>query len=419
MSEHVDFYLSELNLKKTSWLADLQKEGLNSLKKLGFPTRTHENWKYTEVTKLLDKRFTESTAKQSSIEKTTLPALGIEIKFHNGLLLNEDELATKLPKGLKVQSLEQALQSDADKIKPFLGQALAVEHGFQALNTAKLDKGLVIFVAAGTEIKEPLVISYWQDEENQLVNNRCLIVAEDASKATIIEYYHGKADCCYLTNTVTEVFTQQNAHIEHYKIQNESKAAFHIGHIAVKEYAKSQFNSHSLSLGGKLVRSDLSIDLLEERAGCLLNGIYAPGENQHVDHHTKVNHLVPHCESEQDYKGVLKDNSRAVFNGIVYVAKNAVQTRAKQQNKNLLLAKGAEVDTKPQLEIFADDVVCTHGATVGQLDEDALFYLATRGIDKAEASRYLVNAFSEANLAMITNSALKEWMTHLLNEQLS
>uniref|UniRef100_UPI00260D9DA4 Fe-S cluster assembly protein SufD n=1 Tax=uncultured Legionella sp. TaxID=210934 RepID=UPI00260D9DA4 len=198
----------------------------------------------------------------------------------------------------------------------------------------------------------------------------------------------------------------------------ESKSAYHLGHIAVKQEESSQFASHSLSLGGKLVRSDLSLYLQEERAHCLMNGIYAPAEGQHVDHHTTVHHLVPECSSEQDYKGILTGHSRAVFNGKVIVAKDAQHTDAKQQNKNLLLSANAEIDTKPQLEIFADDVVCSHGATVGQLDEEALFYLATRGIGRLDASRYLIHAFAQNNLRLIPHRDLADWMGQLLTQQL-
>ncbi len=179
-----------------------------------------------------------------------------------------------------------------------------------------------------------------------------------------------------------------------------------MGIYPLNNRAAAEFASHSLSLGGKLTRSDISIHLQEELAQCLMNGIYAPGEGQHVDHHTSVYHLVPNCQSEQDYKGILNGHSRAVFNGKVYVAKEAQHTDAKQQNKNLLLSAQAEIDTKPQLEIFADDVFCSHGATVGQLDEEALFYLATRGIGHLEATHYLLQAFANENLGLIPHNRI-------------
>jgi Fe-S cluster assembly protein SufD len=247
---------------------------------------------------------------------------------------------------------------------------------------------------------------------------RNLIIAEAGSSASIIEDYQGDLNTRYFTNTITEVSLAADAKITHYKIQRESKLAYHIGHIAVKQAANSQFESHSFSIGGKLVRSDITIGLHESGAHCLMNGVYAPADMQHMDHHTVVTHEVPSCSSEQDYKGILSGQSRAVFNGQVIVVKDAQHTVAKQQNKNLLLSANAEIDTKPQLDIFADDVVCTHGATVGQLDEEALFYLAARGIGRVEANRYLVQAFASENLKKFANIELADWLSTLLNQQL-
>lgn len=225
-------------------------------------------------------------------------------------------------------------------------------------------------------------------------------------------------DSCYMTNGITELFIGSKAQVGHYKIQRESKQAFHFSHLAVQQSAASQLASQVVSLGGQLVRSDLSIALQEEQAQCFMNGIYMPTQGQHIDHHTTVNHLVPNCSSEQDYKGVLQGKARAVFNGKVIVAKNAQHTVAKQQNKNILLSARAEINTKPQLEIFADDVICSHGATVGQLDEEALFYLATRGIDRLEATRYLIHAFTQANLRAIPEQRFATWIDQLLTQQL-
>jgi Fe-S cluster assembly protein SufD len=278
--------------------------------------------------------------------------------------------------------------------------------------------GVFIYIPQRVRIEEPIALSHLQNQMNQAIHLRHLIIAEAGSQATIIEDYTGVEGCSYLTNTVTEVCLGGSAHLTHYKIQRESKAAFHIGHLSVQQGAHSHFASHSLSLGGMVVRSDISIYLQEKNAHCLMNGIYAPSEGQHVDHHTTVHHLMPDCSSEQDYKGILNGRSRAVFNGKVKVAKDAQHTNAQQQNKNLLLSPNAEIDTKPQLEIFADDVVCSHGATVGQLDEEALFYLATRGIDRMEASHYLINAFAENNLRLIPDRKLADWMGHLLIQQL-
>jgi Fe-S cluster assembly protein SufD len=421
MNETLEFYQEQTKnrLSTLPWLAHMQKEAAADLKRCGFPTRHNEEWKYTQVEALLKQNFLHRNSVTAlEILKTSDLPVKHQLLMQNGVLLGEKELASKLPAGVLILSLSSALVLHPELIKPHLGTILQQEHGFHYLNTALIESGLFIFIPKGVCIEEPIAITHIQDEANQAIYLRHLIIAEAQSQATIIEEYCGEDECNYLTNTVTEAFLGEGAELTHYKIQRESNAAFHLGHLAVKQSAHSQFASHSLNLGGKLVRSDISMYLQEEHAHCLMNGIYAPTEGQHVDHHTTVHHLVPNCTSDQDYKGILKGHSRAVFNGKVIVAKDAQHTDAKQQNKNLLLSANAEIDTKPQLEIFADDVVCSHGATVGQLDEEALFYLATRGIGRLEASQYLIHAFAQNNLLLIPHRKLADWMGDLLTQQL-
>ncbi|CEK09965.1 Fe-S cluster assembly protein SufD [Legionella hackeliae] len=419
MSEVLDFYQKQAKegLSSIPWVAELQEKGLRELTYYGFPTRHNEDWKYTVVDALLQQQFLSPQATQTEASIISDIPGKHQILIQNGQISGINELGKQLPSTVLIQPLFQALAQHEDKIKPYFNQLLKQEHGFHALNTAMLHTGVVIYVPAGLIIEEPIVLSHWQDKE-QAVHSRHLIIVGEGSDVTVVENYHGAEQSSYFTNTITEIWTAKDAKLTHYKIQRESKAAYHIGHIFVQQEENSQFNSHSLSLGGKLVRSDISLYLNKERAQCLMNGIYAPTEGQHIDHHTTVHHLVPNCHSEQDYKGILAGRSRAVFNGKVVVAKNAQHTEAKQQNKNLLLSAQAEIDTKPQLEIFADDVICTHGATVGQLDEDALFYLATRGINKHEASSYLIHAFAADNLRLVPHRELAEWMGTLLTQQL-
>lgn len=420
MSDVLEFYQEQAKsgLSTQPWIAELQAKGLQALSDKGFPTRHTEDWKYTLVDTLLQQRFIAPAAQEASNPVASDIPLTRKLYLSNGQVLGLDELAKQLPPGVIVQSLAQAIEQGSEQLKSFLGKNLKIEHGFQALNTAMLGCGIFIYIPAEVIIEEPLVLSHWQDKPNQAIYSRHLIIADKGSQATIVEEYRGAEQCSYFTNTLTEVYVASKAKLSHYKIQREGKAAYHIGHLAVEQASKSQFDSHSLSLGGRLVRSDIQFNLQEEEAQCLMNGIYAPTEGQHIDHHTLVNHLVPNCLSEQDYKGIMTGHSRAVFNGKVIVAKDAQHTQAKQQNKNLLLSSSAEIDTKPQLEIFADDVICTHGATVGQLDEEALFYLATRGIGRAEASAYLIHAFAAENLRMVPHAGLAAWMTTLLDQQL-
>lgn len=420
MSEILEFYQQQVqqSLSNVPWLAQLQSQALKTLQQRGFPSRHNEEWKYTSVDALLKQPFSSNEPKASAQPNASDLPIKNQITIHNGTVLGVDELVKSLPKGVLVLPLAVAVREHADLVRPYLSHILQPEHGFHALNTALLHCGIVIYIPKDVCIEEPIVLNHIQDQPQHAVHPRHLIIAEHSSQATFIEDYRGVEDCAYFTNTISEIFVGTHAHLTHYKIQRESKKAFHLGHTAVKQSACSHFSSHSLNLGAALARGDINILLQAEQAHCLMNGIYAPTEGQHVDHHTTVHHLVPNCSSEQDYKGILKGRSKAVFNGKVIVAKDAQHTAAKQQNKNLLLSANAEINTKPQLEIFADDVVCSHGATVGQLDEEALFYLATRGIDKLEASQYLIHAFAEDNLRLIPNRELADWMSHLLTQQL-
>ncbi len=419
MNECLDFYKKQVKagFSTIPWVAEIQAKGLRQLAYYGFPSKQDEEWKYTAVDKLLQQRF--SPIKAESYSKQQIPNLVLEadININNGEVILSPS-AKYLPKSAFILPLEQVMDDHAELIKPYLDTILLSTHGFHALNTAFLQSGVVIYLPENSCIEEPIVLSHWQDQSNQAVYTRHLIIAGAHSKATIVEDYQGEEGCSYFNNTVTEVFLGAYAELTHYKIQRESKQAYHIGHLAVKQSAASQFNSHSVSVGGKLVRSDSSFFLTEEQASCLLNGIYAPANGQHIDHHTVVNHLVPNCSSEQDYKGILNAASRAVFNGKVVVAKDAQRSQAQQQNKNLLLSSKAEINTKPQLDIFADDVICTHGATVGQLDEEAIFYLATRGLAKEDAVRYLIQAFTADNLRLIPHQGLAEWIGKLVTQQL-
>ncbi|WP_131781328.1 Fe-S cluster assembly protein SufD [Legionella gresilensis] len=423
MSEIFEFYQEQAKASSLPepWLASLQREALNDFSHYGFPSRKNEEWKYTSLDPFMQQRFYNSLKSGSGSQNKAqdLLPLGHQLVICDGQIINNlHEFEQQLPKGMLVLPLLEAVNQHADKVKPYLAQLLKHEHGFHALNTAILQTGVFIYLPKGVCLTEPLVLAHWQSKQEQAVYPRHLIVAEPESEATIIETFNGQENLNYLTNVITEIALAQKAKLVHYKIQNESKAALHIGHLAVKQAKQSHFESHSISVGGRLVRSDISISLEEEQAQCLMNGLYLPRDNQHMDHHTTVSHHVPSCQSNQDYKGVLAGRSRAVFNGKVIVAKDAQHSEARQQNKNLLLSAQAEVDTKPQLEIFANDVICTHGATVGQLDEDALFYMASRGISCEQANRYLIQAFVTENLNRIPHSKMREWIANLINTQL-
>lgn len=411
MQSALDFYLSLPKL-----IADLpQVEGLRrqaqaAFESFGFPTRQHEDWKYSDTDAFSKMRF-ELSQSCHAPKNDSFPRMPTYLM--SGEVLNPPVL----PEGVIILPWAEALLLHAEKIAPVLGRILKDRHGFHAQNTAMLSMGLFIYLPKNTCLEAPLRLVNWQYEEKGSYL-RHLVLLEEGATLTLVEDYQGHDETAYYTNVVTEVHLHAHASFKHYKVLREGSKAYHIGQLAVKQEAYSSFETHSFALGGQWVRSDVDIQLQGQHASCMMNGIYMTRENQHLDHHTKVQHQVPHCTSYQDYKGLVTGGSRVVFNGIVHVSQGALKTVAHQSNKNLLLAKNAEVDTKPQLEIYADDVVCTHGATVGQLDDEALFYLEARGISADEARSFLMRAFVEANLQKIGHVDLSSWMTRLLNQQM-
>lgn len=416
MNEVINFYHQQASLDSApSWLKQLKSEALSEFEQKGFPNRFDEEWKYTRIDGLLKNSFLKDYSALQAAVKMDLP-IHHSLVINNGCVVGYEQLVKNLPAGVVVQPLVVALRERPQLLEQYLGSVLKSEHGFHFLNTAMLECGVFIYLPKKVIINEPLALIHAQGQNNNAVYLRHLIVAEEGSSATIIEDYQGLENTRYLTSSITEIVLGAHSNLTHFKIQRESKLAYHIAHVAVKQAQSSTFLNHSLSLGGLLARSDLAIFLNEEHAHCLMNGIYAPHEAQLMDHHTTVFHQAPNCSSEQDYKGILNGASQAIFNGKVIVAQDAQHTCAKQQNKNILLSSKAEVNTKPQLEIFADDVSCSHGATVGQLDEEALFFLATRGIDRQSAIHYLIHAFTQNNLNLIAESKLADFIEQLLTQ---
>ncbi len=410
MQSALEFYLEQQ--KKCSRFPSLEglcSEALDQFKTQGFPTRSDEDWKYTSTADFCSTRFlNDNTAgdfDSSSNVFSSLPTYTMR-----GELVSE----ALLPAGVIVTSWANALDLHAEKIAPYLGKILKTQHGFLSQNTAMLSQGVFIYVPKSIVVDLPLRLlnAPLKDGARYI---RHLVVLEEGASLSVVEDYQGTNDVAYYTNTVTEAYLHAHASLKHYKIQREGRKAYHVGHLAVVQKAHAVLESHSFALGGAWVRSDIEIQLEESHATCSMNGIYMTSDKQHLDHHTKVHHHVPFCSSYQDYKGLIAGASRVVFNGIVDVRPFAVGTVAHQSNKNLLLSRNAEVDTKPQLEIDADDVICTHGATVGQLDADALFYLEARGIPQEEARYLLMRAFVEENLQKMGRPEWSQWMSDLLN----
>ena len=315
----------------------------------------------------------------------------------------------------------EAFDGHAEALAPFFRQKFpGSEQGFAAMNTAFADDGAVIEIAADTEAERPIELLFVStaEEDPVAVHPRVLIRAGERSRATIIEHYVGLDDARNLTNAVTEASLDRGARVAHYRVQRESRKGFHIGSLHVDQAGESRFEQHNVNIGGQLVRTDINAALNDEGAETLYNGLYLANGRQHVDTHTRINHNVPNTTSEEAYRGILDEHARGVFNGRVYVAPHAQKTAAYQSNDNLLLSGKAEIDTKPELEIYADDVVCTHGATVGQLDTRALFYLRSRGVDHETARGLLLYAFAEASIERMELEGLRNWLQGFVIQEL-
>lgn len=397
-----------------AWLKEIRRSAMGDFERLDFPTMKNEDWHFTNVGPIAEKVF--SPAKQGGeISETVLDRIAfgqesIRIVFVNGRL-SLDTYQGDLPDGLTIVNLAQEISAESQILQRHFGQLAGAESAaFTALNTALATDGAVIVIAANTVIDKPIHLMFISDSgaENASVQTRNLIFAERQSQCTVIESYTGVGGDNYFTNAVTEVFVAEGARVSHYKLQTEARNAFHVGTIQVHQKRDSRYESFSFATGGKLARTNIYTTLAGEASEAVLNGLYMCDGSQHIDHQTRIEHVAPNCPSHELYKGILDGNSHGVFNGKVYVHPEAQKTDGKQSNNNLLLSDGARVDTKPQLEIFADDVKCTHGATVGRIDELALFYMRSRGIGPAQAKRLLTYAFAADVLEKIELESLKE-----------
>jgi Fe-S cluster assembly protein SufD len=330
-----------------------------------------------------------------------------QLVFINGVFDPALSSTGGLKAKVRVESLATAIESGAGSVEQNLGRIAAFEqHAFTALNTAFIADGAFIELANDAVVEEPIHLVFVSGGEG-VSHPRNLIVAGQHSRATVIESYVSLRESSYFTNAVTEIVVGEGAHLDHYKLQRENESAFHVGTVQAREARDSQLHSFSFAVGGALARTNIYTSLDGDAATCTLNGLYLTDGTQHIDNQTSIEHIAPNCPSHEVYKGVLDNRSHGVFNGKVYVHPEAQKTDGKQSNNNLLLSPNARVDTKPQLEIFADDVKCTHGATVGRLDELAMFYLNSRGIGAETARTLLTYAFAADVLATIELEPLK------------
>ena len=399
------------------WLKRFRAEGIQSFETLGFPTMKDEDWHFTSVSPIADRVF--HSAKPGTISRETLERLGLArlegltLVFVNGVFspdLSVSE-AERVGSGISIESLSTAIRRGGDNsLQNEIGSAATnTSSAFTALNSALFTDGALIRIADNANLEGTVDLVFVSTENADSVSHvRNLIVAGRNCRATIVESYVSTGDIAYFTNAVTEVLLSDGARVNHYKLQSESMSAFHVGTTQARQLRSSYYESFSFATGADLSRTNVYTVLEGDGAECVLNGLYLADGTQHMDHQTYVEHIAPNCPSHELYKGILDGHSHGVFNGKVYVHPEAQKTDGKQSNNNLLLSDHARVDTKPQLEIFADDVKCTHGATVGRLDETALFYLQSRGLGKSVARKLLTYAFAADVLERLSLKPLKE-----------
>jgi Fe-S cluster assembly protein SufD len=406
------------------WLRRLRAEAVEQFMATGFPGHAEEAWKYTDTRVFENRRFT-LPAKNGDTRVTSLRpyALGSPVAhrlvFVDGVFVPELSVVCDLPPGAVIRNLASALEREGAATEAHLGQQLAEDmHGFAALNTAFLSDGAYIHLGRGVVVHEPVHLLFIASAAAPSVAQpRNLIVAGEDSRVTLIESYVTLNEGEYFTNAVTEIVAGKNAVVEHYKLERESEQAYHVAGIHVRQERDSRYTSHNVAAGGRLVRNDIRVALDGEGAECTLNGLTLARGRQHVDNHTRIDHFKPRGTSREWYKGVFDGNSRGVFSGLVRVHPDAQKTDAQLTNNNLLLSDGAEADSRPQLEIYADDVKCAHGSTVGQLDPDALFYLRSRAVDEALARNMLIYGFASDILTRMNLAPVRAQLEDQLSQR--
>ncbi len=418
--------LFEQILEKKSSLFGEKRIALEDFLSKGFPTKKDEEYKYTNLKEIVEKDYNFSPSEHHSITKKQLDELHLGeeyfdfIVFVNGRL--HKELSNISVENAEFLTLNFALshESYSEIIKNHLNTITNKDLAFCNLNEALHENGFFLHVPKNVVIEKPIHVFYMSQnqDENVFYNTRNLLVVEEGAKVEVIESHHNFDSSFVFTNSVTEIFAGKNAKADWHKLQNDSETSYLVDHTFAKQERDSLATVNTFSFGGKLVRNNLDFIHNGENINSFMNGITIIGGEQLVDHHTAVHHNQPNCESYQNYKGVYKDSAKGVFNGKVFVDKLAQKTNAYQQNNNILLNEGATIDTKPQLEIFADDVKCSHGCTVGQLNDDALFYLRARGISKKEAQALLLYAFANDAMQNIDIEPLKLKISKLLAEKL-
>lgn len=426
-AENFKTFETKLNGQSKTFLHDIRKDALNKLNDLNFPTIKDEEWKYTNISPILKHNFTPAiNADSTSVTRDQLENLLFKdfdyhlMVFVNGLFNEELSDIGDLPEGVTVSALSEVMKSNPGLIENHVKSFNKYYTAFDALNTSYASDGLVVHIPDGKVVEKPIQVLYLNGNETVEIfsSPRNIIIAGKNAQVSVLANYRGIGGKQYFINAITEISAHDNAIVDLYKVQDEQNNAYHIERVETKLGWETKFSHYNISFGGGLVRSDLNTKLAGEYGECNYWGLYLGVGKQHIDNHTFVDHAKPNCPSNELYKGILDDESKGVFNGKILVQQPAQKTNAYQSNKTVLLSKKATIDTKPQLEIYADDVKCSHGATVGHLDDTAYFYIRSRGVPEEAAMSMLIQAFANDVVEKIKIDKLREQLNHMIFEHL-
>ncbi|HUG43910.1 MAG TPA: Fe-S cluster assembly protein SufD [Acidobacteriota bacterium] len=409
------------------WLQKMRRDGIRTFQEIGFPSTRDEAWKYTDISPIAQTEWNIPQAADARLTEEGLARIqfsnlsAARWTFVNGVFMERLSSRGALPEAVRVSTLAQAQKECPELLERHLARyASREEPVFHALNLAFLQDAALIHVPPGLIVEEPIQLIFCNVPGGRphMTSPRVLIVAEENSQVSVLETHLTTGSGVYFTNTVTEVFAGDNSVVDHYKVQRESDEAFHMGTVHLHQQRNANVRTNTVSLSGAIIRNETNTILDGEGGWGELNGLFLISKDHHVDNFTRLEHRKPHCDSREVYKGVLEDQAKGIFRGRIVVAKGAQKTDSKQTNNNLLLSNEALIHTKPQLEIYADDVKCTHGATIGQLDRDALFYLRARGIDEKAARSILIYAFASEMVNKVRIDALRKELDDYLFEWL-
>lgn len=416
----------ERSAGEPSWILAIRRAAMSRFCERGFPGPRDEDWRYTNVAPIAQTDFElaepEPSFSSSRLETAGYIGLpGSRLVFVNGYLSPELSLIKELPKGTLLAGFADRIATDPGSLEPHLARYAGYElDSFTALNTAMMGDGAVLMISRGAILEQPIHLVYVTSGRSRpaISYPRTLLVMGEQSQATIVESFLGQAKTVYGTNAVTEISLGEGAVLDYYRFQRESGTAYHIGVTEVQQRRDSVFSSHAVTLGGALTRNEIRVSLGAPGVDCTLNGLFLAAGRQHVDHHTLIDHTRPHGTSRELYKGILGGRATGVFDGKIFVRPDAQKTDARQTNRNLLLSEDAIINTKPQLEINANDVKCAHGSTTGQLSDDAIFYLRSRGLDFPAARALLTYGFASEILGQMRLVPLRASLDELLRSWL-